>query len=482
MCPTLVPVSVKDELIGQNWWLSHRYQICGIVALLGISGAATYCAVRYFKKDRKPGEASIDLDRLNSTSLKERGNKSFKKGDYAEALDYFTAAIQKCPSDRPMELATFYQNRAATYEKLDELEKVLDDCNSAISLNKRYVKALLRRGKANKALGRLEDALYGKLLGLGLKTDMRESFVCIKLPKFAIQCRVRISRNLLQNVHSVPIVINYPVEAPKDMNAFRMTDQLMNECAAVKAKELMSTRNPEELPLSDSFVESYLSAYVSDPVTTSIDEVKQRLQHESDLAACGYFKALKCLEDKKYSEVISACTCEITAEGEFLHLALLLRATFYILYSCVAKATADIDSLLKLLENEPPDALQTKKMKSNAYVKRASLYMQQVEKDLAMTDFSRAEEADPDNSDVYLHRGQFCILIGDFDGAVRDFAHSVKLCPDFPLASIQENYARYRIAVQKNDDEGAKEALKDFRQTVERFPNCSEGCMLFGQV
>ncbi|VDP34544.1 unnamed protein product [Soboliphyme baturini] len=194
-----------------------------------------------FQKNEIVGETPTDhLSSLSSAAIKEMGNNSFMKGDYAEALKFFTAAIENCPPDRSMDLATFYQNRAATFERLGDLQNVLDDCSSAVALNKRYVKALLRRGKANRALGRLEDALY--------------DFSCA----FALQ--------------------EY-----RDMTTFRMTDQLMNDYAAAKAKELMSTRRLEELPLSNSFVESYLGTYAEDPIKTSFDAVKLRVQQEPKL-------------------------------------------------------------------------------------------------------------------------------------------------------------------------------------------------------
>ena len=66
--------------------------------------------------------------------------------------------------DKPLDLATFYQNRAAAYDQMEETDKViieysiveqkiliivqvLSDCDTAINLNNKYVKALDRRAK-----------------------------------------------------------------------------------------------------------------------------------------------------------------------------------------------------------------------------------------------------------------------------------------------------------------------------------------------
>lgn len=49
---------------------------------------------------------------------KKQGNTLFKAGKYTEAIDCYTGAIALCPLDRPDQLATFYQNRAAAYDQL----------------------------------------------------------------------------------------------------------------------------------------------------------------------------------------------------------------------------------------------------------------------------------------------------------------------------------------------------------------------------
>ena len=82
----------------------------------------------------------------------------------------------------------------------------------------------------------------------------------------------------------------------------------------------------------------------------------------------------------------------------------LLRATFYILSKQQDKAFADLEDVI---ENEKANP----KMRANALIKRASLYIQRCQdpqKDplLSFKDFERATEIDPNNADVYHHRGQ----------------------------------------------------------------------------
>ena len=68
-----------------------------------------------------------------------------------------------------------------------------------------------------------------------------------------------------------------------------------------------------------------------------------------------------------------------------------------------------------------------------------------------MADFTKAVEIDPENSDIYHHRGQVHLLTEQIDNAADDFKKAVDLNPEFPVAYVQKLYTDYRRAVQKND-------------------------------
>ena len=80
-------------------------------------------------------------------AAKNRGNKYFKGGRYELAIKCYTEAIETCPKDKSLDLATFHQNRAAAHDQLNDTSAVLSDCDTAINLNNKYVKALDRRAK-----------------------------------------------------------------------------------------------------------------------------------------------------------------------------------------------------------------------------------------------------------------------------------------------------------------------------------------------
>ncbi|CAL9086903.1 unnamed protein product [Musa textilis] len=105
---------------------------------------------------RKSKEGALDS--------KQKGNECFIKGDYVEALSFYSHALRHAPaSSSEMDVnlvATLYVNRASTMHKLGLLQECIRDCNRAISIFPAYVKAWYRRGKANASLKDYKHATH----------------------------------------------------------------------------------------------------------------------------------------------------------------------------------------------------------------------------------------------------------------------------------------------------------------------------------
>ena len=107
----------------------------------------------------------VSDDQINALSIEERskfaleskefGNKFFTSNRYEKAKELYSQAIKYKPDP------VYYSNRAACNSILKNYEATIQDCTSALSLDSKYVKALTRRGNANEALGRYNDALNG---------------------------------------------------------------------------------------------------------------------------------------------------------------------------------------------------------------------------------------------------------------------------------------------------------------------------------
>ncbi|CAH9084688.1 unnamed protein product [Cuscuta epithymum] len=89
-----------------------------------------------------------------SELLKEKGNAAYKGRLWNKAVSYYTEAIKLNETN-----ATYYSNRAAAYLELGCFRQAEEDCDKAISLDMKNVKAYLRRGTAKESLLLYKEAL-----------------------------------------------------------------------------------------------------------------------------------------------------------------------------------------------------------------------------------------------------------------------------------------------------------------------------------
>ena len=97
---------------------------------------------------------------------KESGNDFYKKGNYKEALKYYSKAIQlmvivdkrEPSSNHGTNLCTLYNNRAAAFTMLNKHEKALEDVNFALAADPTNLKCYLRKAKIQTERGQIDDA------------------------------------------------------------------------------------------------------------------------------------------------------------------------------------------------------------------------------------------------------------------------------------------------------------------------------------
>ena len=121
-----------------------------------------------FRPDPNPWDLAAPAKLAASAAKRDMGNACFKAGDHARAVRRYTTALlhANCDSEfddaqraaaRALKLASSL-NRAAAHLKLDRAADALKDCDAALELDARSVKALYRRGAALVELSRWEEA------------------------------------------------------------------------------------------------------------------------------------------------------------------------------------------------------------------------------------------------------------------------------------------------------------------------------------
>jgi len=409
----------------------------------------------------------VDIEKIQdplekALAAKNKGNKYFRGGKYELAIKCYSQAIEACPEGKKSDLSTFYQNRAAAYEQLEDDDAVVSDCTMALKMNSKYVKAMDRRART---LRKQAD-----------KMKKQED-----IGKEGLEDIVQKLKTSLEDCTGVCILEGFQKQEP-----MILVDTILKELGRAEARLATTKRTPSLA--SNHFIQQYFQSFAEDPILkkTSSDHVNGATEN-GDGAENGHqvtdSDSLKeLIDEEKFEKVIDHCSelIKSTENKDARDLAQLLRGTFYILSKQQDFAMSDLSSLID-------DDSANPKIRTNALIKRASLYIQQCKDPIqdplkAMEDFKKAVEIDPDNSDIYHHRGQVHLLTEQIDNAADDFKKAVDLNPEFPVAYVQKLYTDYRKATQKNDQELVKNVINLFKQAKEKFPSCVETYALFAQV
>lgn len=301
---------------------------------------------------------------------------------------------------------------------------VEQDCTKALELNPKYIKAIHRRARAYENSKQLE--------------------LC------------------LEDVTAVAIL-----EGFQNNTSLVFADRILKDLGMKHAREAMAKKQPVEP--SKHFVVNYFKSFSQDPVNKVVVTSSEPK---------GFVKAIKAFKDGAFGDIIQACTEEIETcedESEYKLEAILLRGTFYLLSGQYDLSLNDFNAVINNKDADP-------KLRSNALTKRASLHMQTEQKELSFEDFSTAIEIDPENPDVYHHRGQVYLLIEQLPEAVADFTKATELLPKNPITYVHKLYSEYRQAVNDQDNTKLFAKVEEFSDAIKEYPSCIEVYSLFAQI
>jgi STIP1 homology and U-box containing protein 1 len=108
---------------------------------------------------------------MNSNKFKEEGNKQFIKGNYKEAIELYSKAIEKSPH-----VSIFYTNRALCCMKMNQWNMCIDDCKHAIEYDPRSVKAFFYMGQSLIELYNYDEAIIYLKKSFDLSKEMNENY------------------------------------------------------------------------------------------------------------------------------------------------------------------------------------------------------------------------------------------------------------------------------------------------------------------
>ena len=105
-----------------------------------------------------------DADKAKANELKDLGNAAYTREDLQGSISYFTDAIALDSTNH-----VFFSNRSASYLKLGQIEKALEDARKCISMNPSWGNGYSRLGQALIEAGNPTEAMAA--FGQGLAVD-----------------------------------------------------------------------------------------------------------------------------------------------------------------------------------------------------------------------------------------------------------------------------------------------------------------------
>ncbi|KAJ2373367.1 TOM (translocase of outer membrane) complex component [Coemansia sp. RSA 2607] len=361
--------------------------------------------------------AALDKDTKKrlAQSLKSRGNKFFQAKRYPKAIAMYTQAL------RFDEDPVFYSNRAACYAAENDTEKVIEDCTSALKHEPRYIKALMRRAQAYETTDRFRDALYD----------------------FTTVCIMEDFNNTV---------------------AATAAERVLKKLAEAEARERVEKRQPR-LP-SKSFISGYLNSFRSCGDLAVAEEGEQLSK-----ADALYNEAFGLIEQQKYAEAVEAIdraaaavednSDETVQRAEDIYS---LRGMFNFLRSNLDQAVGDFEKALSL----NPGHVRTLLRKANLYTEKKDL-------DMVTQLLDQAEEAAPDNAELYFQKGQVRFLKQEFVEAAENYERASKLDGDFVYPRIQLGVVQFKIGKME-------QAMTTFNEAMKQFPERSDLYNYYGEV
>ncbi|KAL1698428.1 mitochondrial outer membrane translocase receptor TOM70 [Schizophyllum commune] len=234
-----------------------------------------------------------------ANSFKARGNSVYQAREFAKAIELYTRANEISPKSEPVT----YSNRAASYINLSppKYEVVIADCDEALRLDPRNVKALNLRATALEALDRYQEA-------------SQYFMAATKLDNF------------------------------QNQSAATSVERVLKKPSAIQAAEIMKNRQLH-LP-SFTFISAYFAAFRPGAHPT--------LPEESSTGDSTLLLALQVTEAADYTHAVTLANEAIeqgiswdTGKAEALN----LRGNFKFLMGDIDGAKVDLEESLKLVSS-----------------------------------------------------------------------------------------------------------------------------------
>ncbi|KDO33895.1 hypothetical protein SPRG_01775 [Saprolegnia parasitica CBS 223.65] len=366
-----------------------------------------------------------------------RGTRAHNRGDYDDALRFFSSAMNCVPLYHAS-IADALAKRAKTHLSLGNLESAIRDSKEALSVAPFCMEAYATLGALAEKREDYDDALQMHVLAfiLGGSRAIDQADTIERVSKHVGRSKAKEIWAAMEMRHDIPstwLVDSY------FQSFFRDADYPM------------STVSVSKLPTLDPSTQFELL------LVRAIHHKRCRRYPEAQadfaaLAAC----LLPRLEE---NDVVD----DPTVRKHYV-IALNLHASFLYI-------TGDVNTALHVIEV----ALQLDPDHLNSVIKKAGFLVEVGDFDAATEAFADATRLDPNSADVYLHMGQMELILCEYGAAVTSLRKAMARCESMYVTHISYGMALYKAG-------SVYQSLDVFKTALELFPTSHEVRLFYGDV
>jgi DnaJ family protein C protein 7 len=160
-------------------------------------------------------------DPVSHTEHKEDGNSAYKQKDYRTAIAHYTLAIETAKeltgedTCDPATIATYLNNRAAASTMILQYDDAVNDCDEALAFNPSFLKAYIRKSKAQVFLGALEQAV-STLNKASIHDPNNSTIISLRNETNKLQQRIELAIQLLDKTDEKKEYPPFPLPSIRD--------------------------------------------------------------------------------------------------------------------------------------------------------------------------------------------------------------------------------------------------------------------------
>ena len=376
---------------------------------------------------------AIELDPDLAEAYNNLGLANFALGQNAESIEEFNKAIDLKP-----DVATGFNNRGFVKSSLGQYAEAIKDYNKAIELDPDLAEAYNNRGVDKLNLGQYAEAIKDYNKAIELDPDFAKAYYDRGLFNYNLGQHAEAIKDYSKAIELEPdFSWAYSNRGVAKLNLGQYAEAIKDYNKAIGL-------NPD---LYETYYNRGLAKLNLGQYTEAIEDYRKAIELNPDDADAHYRCGLANSMVKGYAEAIEDYSKAINLEPDYVD-AYYNRGIANLNLNKSMKAIKDYDKVIELKSDY-----------ADAYSNRGVAKFNLGGYEGAIEDYNKAIELKSDYADAYSNRGNAKFNLGGYAEAIEDCSKAIELNPNHAKAHFNRGIANLEIRENEKAIEDFKKAL-----------------------